>query len=1014
MRLFAIPLGLPFLPTLARGTLERLGAGEVLARTTILLPTRRSARAAQHAFLEAFGGDAILLPRLRALAGLSVEDADELELPALLRLPPAVEALRRQAVLARFIARLPGRAGGPRTARHAWELAGELARLLDEIALEEAEPLPEDPAQLNQSWLEKLDRLAPENLATHWQITTAFLKGVVREWQGWLDAEGLLDIGVRRVMALRAQRREWEEARPEDPVIAAGIGLGGTIPAAADLLRTVAATLPNGFVVLPGEDAPTARVEDAVLQEACTHPFSGQRRMLHRMGARMADAQPWTAEHAAREARAALLGTALLPAPAIHGSPGAWANRNPRRWRPALEGLDRIEAPDAQAEAASIALALRGALEARGARAALVTPDRDLAARVASELPRHGILAEDSAGQRLSHTPNGNFLRLLAHLAAGECGPVSLLSVMKHPLTAAGQDRGEWLRKVRRLELAILRGPAPGPGFKGLREGIAAAFRGPRADPEAEAQLLGLVEDLATAIGPFHSLPRTAPLRPALDLFDEHLAAAERLAATPTQPGGLRLYAQAEGEALARHLALLRPAMAEMPPVQPAEWPALFESALGLGTTRCDRVSRGRREARHPHVEILGLIEARLLDFDTVVLGALDETVWPQAADPGPWMSRPMRQQFGLPSPELRIGRVAADFLATACAGRQVTLSRAARRGGAPTVPARWLTRLSTFLRGQHRELALPASPAPGWAAQLDAPPAVRPCPRPVATPPPRARPHRMTVTDVRTLLADPYAFYAQRILRLRPLRPLEQEPGAADYGTLVHDVIQRFLARLPRRWPGEEAARAAWEEAEEEAVAEARLRPAIVALWRPRLGRIGAFVRGQEAVLRPELLSAHAELRARISLRRPAGTVALEGRADRLDVRRDGAIRIVDYKTGPAPARRSVEQGTDPQLPLEALLAEEGGFPGIAPAPVRALEYWRLTGALGVGEVKPLKLDLAEVVAQARRAVESLADRFLLGGAPFPSHPHPGRAARGDYAHLARIDEWSVHATDG
>lgn len=1009
MRLHVIPLGLPFLPTLARGALARFGTGEALARTTILLPTRRSSRALQAAFLAEAGEEALLLPRLRALAGLSVEDADELELPALLSLPPAVEALTRQAVLARFAARLPRRAGGPQTGRHAWELAGELAKLLDEIALEEAELIPDDPALLAQGWLEKLDALAPENLATHWQITTTFLRAVVRDWQGWLEGQGLLDIGVRRVMALRAQRRQWEDAPPEAPVIAAGIGLGGTIPAAADLLRTVATRLPQGFVVLPGEDDATARVADEALRDACTHPFSGQRRMLHRMGATMADATPWTGDASPREARAKLLGTALLPAAGL----GTWANRNPRRWRPAMEGMERIEAADAQAEAAAIALSLRGALEGRGARAALVTPDRDLAARVASELPRHGILAEDSAGQRLSHTPNGNFLRLLAHLAAGECGPVSLLSVMKHPLTAAGKERGEWLRGVRRLELAILRGPAPGPGFQGLRAGIAAAFRGRRADPEAEAQLLSLVDAMAEAIGPFHSLPRTAPLRPALDLFDEHLAAAERLAATPTRPGGLRLYAQAEGEALARHLALLRPAMAEMPPVQPAEWPALFESALALGTTRCDRVSRGRKEARHPHVEILGLIEARLLDFDTVVLGALDETVWPQAADPGPWMSRPMRAQFGLPSPELRIGRVAADFLATACAGRQVALSRAARRAGSPTVPARWLTRLSTFLRGQAKELALPLSHAPGWAASLDAPAAVRPCPRPVAAPPAAARPHRVTISDVRTLLADPYAFYAQRILDLHPLAPLEQEPGAADYGMLVHDAIQRFLRRLPTAWPGEAQARQLWEQAEEEAVGEARLRPAITALWRPRLARIGAFVRGQEAHLRPELLSAHAELRARISLKRPGGTVALEGRADRLDVRRDGAIRIVDYKTGPTPALKRVEQGTDPQLPLEGVLAEEGGFPGIAPAPVRALEYWRLTGAIGAGEVRPLKTDLEEVIRQARGAVESLADRFLLGSAPFPSRPHPGREARGDYAHLARIAEWTVQSGD-
>lgn len=1007
MRLFRIALGLPFLATLARGTLERFGTGEALARTTILLPTQRATRALQHKFLDEAGTDALLLPRLRALAGLSVEDADELELPVLLELPPAVDPLARQAVLARFATRLPPRTGGPPTARHAWELAGELAKLLDEIALEEAEPLGDDPRAWNERWLERLDALAPDNLATHWQITTAFLRGVVREWQGWLEAQGLLDLGVRRVMALRAQAAAWEKNPPEHPVIAAGIGLGGTIPAAAELLRVVGTVLPQGFVVLPGEDPPTARQEDAAIRESCTHPFSGQRRLLERLDARAADAKDWTTDAAPLAPRAELLGTALLPP---EGLP-AWTRRLPQRWRPALANLSLIEAADAQGEAAAIALTLRGALERPGARAALVTPDRDLACRVASELPRHGILADDSAGQKLSATPNGNFLRLVAHLAAGDCGPVSLLSVMKHRLTACGWDRGDWIRAVRRLERAVLRGPSPGPGFAGLREGIATAFAGDRADPEAQGVLNGLLDSLQEALGPFHSLPRTAPLRPALDLFDEHLQAAERLAATPGRPGGIRLYAGPEGEALARHLAALRPAMAEMPPVQPAEWPTLFESALSLGTTRCPRVGCGRMDRHHPQVEILGLIEARLLDFDCVVLGALDETVWPQAADPGPWMSRPMRAQFGLPSPELRIGRVAADFLTIACSGRAAVLSRARKRGGSPTVPARWLTRLSTFLKGQGAKgLAVPLSPAPAWAEALDRPEAgARPWGRPEARPPAEARPHRVTISDVQTLLADPYAFYAAHILDLRPLAPLEQEPGAADYGTLVHGAIARFLALLPPQWPGEAAAARLWDQAQEEEVARARLRPSVAALWRPRLSRIGRFVREQEAALRPRLREAHAEIRARLPIRRPGGTIALEGRADRLDVLADGGLRIIDFKTGAPPATQDVAEGTQPQLPLEALLAESGAFQGVPAGQVRRLEYWRLTGAIEPGEVRPVELDVAEVVDAARRSVESLADRFLLGGAAFRSRPHPGRAARPDYAHLARIAEWAA-----
>ncbi|MBX9749535.1 MAG: double-strand break repair protein AddB [Roseococcus sp.] len=996
MKLFAIPPDAAFLPALAQGTLARLGVGEALAAATILLPTRRAARALQAAFLRAADSPALLLPRMRALAGLSTEDADELALPALLRLPPAVDPLRRQAVLAGLASKLPRERGGPASAEHAWALGAELGKLLDEIALEEAEPLPDDPALLGHRWLERLEALAPESLAVHWQITTTFLRAIVVEWQLWLTEQGLLDIGVRRVLALRAQRVAWEGAPPSGAVIAAGIGMGGTVPAAADLLRIIATRLPQGFVVLPGEDAATAALPWEALREAPTHPYAGQRATLNRMGASMADAAPWV--EAVPDGVAELLGTALLPA----GHLTPWQSPEPQRWQAPLRALSRIEASDAQHEAAAIALTLRGALETPGARAALVTPDRDLARRVAAELPRHGILADDSAGQPLSDTPPGAFLRLIAHLAAGECGPVALLSVLKHPLCAGGMERSEWLGATQALERAILRGPSPGPGLAGLR----AALAGLR-DPEP--RLSALLDALAAALGPFTAL-RRSPLRPAADLLAEHLAAAEALATTPALPGGLRLYAQAEGEALARHLAALAPAMAELPPVSPADWPGLFEAALAQGSTRAARISRGRSDAAHPQVEILGLLEARLLDFDLVVLGALDETIWPQASDPGPWMSRPMRREFGLPSPELRIGRVAADFLLTASASRRAVLSRAARRGGSPAVPARWLTRLDTFLKGQ-AGLALTPEPSAEWARLLDQPSEIRPCKRPEPRPPRAARPERVTVSDVATLIADPYAFYAQRILGLRALDPLEQEPGAPDYGNLIHAAIHRFLASLPQAWPGEDAARPLWDAAAGQALEQATLRPAVAALWAHRLDRIGGFIRALEAQQRAGLATSWAEVKARLTVKRPGGSITLEARADRVDRRLDGTLRILDYKTGTVPSARDVKAGTAPQLPLEAWLAEQGAFQGVPPGPVAALEYWRLTGADQPGEVRALNLDIPAMIGEAQLALHGLADRFLLGDGAFPAHPHPRRRAGVDYQHLSRQAEWSAEA---
>ena len=64
----------------------------------------------------------------------------------------------------------------------------------------------------------------------------------------------------------------------------------------------------------------------------------------------------------------------------------------------------------------------------------------------------------------------------------------------------------------------------------------------------------------------------------------------------------------------------------------------------------------------------MGLLEARLVDADLMVLGGLNEGVWPHLPDTGPWVSRPMRAQLGMTSPERRIGLMAHDFVQAACA----------------------------------------------------------------------------------------------------------------------------------------------------------------------------------------------------------------------------------------------------------------------------------------------------------------------------------------------------------
>jgi ATP-dependent helicase/nuclease subunit B len=220
---------------------------------------------------------------------------------------------------------------------------------------------------------------------------------------------------------------------------------------------------------------------------------------------------------------------------------------------------------------------------------------------------------------------------------------------------------------------------------------------------------------------------------------------------------------------------------------------------------------------------------------------------------------------------------------------------------------------------------------------------------------------------------------------------------------------MRRFLLALGPGWPGAAAARRVWEAALGEALREAPPPPAVAAIWVPRLERIGAAVIRFEAEDRDLLEHSAAEVEGGLDIRRPGGVLRLEARADRVDVLRGGeTLRIVDFKTGTLPKAKEVENGTAPQLPLEALIAERGGFPGLQ-GQVTALEYWRLQGGLEEGERLPLKLDVGRAVDRAEQALIRLADRFLFGDAPFVAQPHPRRRAASEYQHLARAAEWSA-----
>jgi ATP-dependent helicase/nuclease subunit B len=979
VNLFTIPPGVPFLDALATEWLKRAG-GDPLAvsRGLILLPTRRAARALADAFLRVSGMRSLLLPRITAFGAL---DETPLVLGGALDLPPAVAPVQRLAALTRLILAMRGANGAPGSADCAWPLAAELAALMDE-----AERAEIDLAA-------KLPDAADPAFAAHWARTLEFLHIVTRAWPQWLIEQGLMNPVARLVALLDAQAEAWRVAAPAEPVIVAGTT--GGIPAVARLLAAVA-RMPNGAVVLPGLDASLAERDWRVLEDG--HPQAGLARLLRQLEARRDAVRPWpgVVPDRAMAARGVTLSRALLPAGAL----SEWRTAPPA----AIEGVALLTTADQQEEAAAIALVLREALETPGATAALVTPDRDLAERVATGLLRYGIVADDSAGEKLAETPPSVFLRLLARAVLDGLAPVSLLALLRHPLAAAGMAPATCRAAARALELACLRGPRPQRGITGLRLEVARA--------RARRQVRALLDRVEACLEPALRMDASVELAPAQALA-ALIEAAENLAATDEDGGPSRLWAGEEGEALATRLAEVLAALPVLPDQRREVLPGLLDAVLEGAVVRSRRALRGRGGTEHPRVFIWGLLEARLQTADVMVLGGLAEGVWPPSTDPGAWLSRPMRAKVGLPSPEEVVGQAAHDFVSCATAAPSVVLSCPRRRDGAPVVPSRWLVRLETFLGGQG--MALPQHPAAAWVRELDQPAeGPRPVRPPRPNPPVAARPRRLSVTAIETWLRDPYAIHARHVLKLEKLRPLDEDTDAADYGTLVHNGMHLFLDQFGTRWPPDAAEQL--RRAMARALAEAGLREALVAWWAPRLDRIADWIAAIEAERRSDhrpvgLLT---EGSGTLELARPGGLFRLTGRADRIERRREGGLAIIDYKTGTPPSQRDVDNGLAPQLPLEAAMAQAGAFGEAMRGPVEELAYWHMSGGFQPGELRLLfKGDAAAIaaaVASCRDVLCALIDAYDDPERCYLSQPQPGLAPRfSDYAQLARVAEWAA-----
>lgn len=958
--MFNIRANTSFTDILAARFLKRYAdRPEELARVLFLLPNRRACLNLKEAFIRLRGLNPTILPRMEPVADLEEEEIFlTADAKILQNLPPAVSLTERIFIFIKLILQKPDLGLKRITLTQAYALAQNLAQLIDTAKAENLD-------------FSRLADLVPDEYAEHWQQTLKLLQIITLHWPSILQEKNMLDTIERRIMLSRIQLKLWQQNNNFSQIILAGVT--AAYPYLKEMTKVIA-DLHNGEVYLYGLDKYCD--DDTWAQIDENHPQFELKELLdflkveRRTIIDIPDAPPAPSEIFASE----------IMRPAT--STDKWRKLSFKILPPeAFNHIRLINCDDSRHEARTIALIMRHTLEQKEKTAALITLDRNLARRVVSELKRWDIIADDSAGQPLSLTPIGIYLRLILDVIENK-NQTTVISLLKHPFTSLGINRGLCSTLTHKLEYCWRRQKQP------------------------DEELNNFLASLDLQLEPLKFLYETPSVRLS-DIFTAHIKVAESLADTDTKSGDKNIWKGDAGQAAAKFVSDFLLHSDILDSISTADY-------SGFLTTLLSRQNVRKSYGTHPRIKILGPIEARLCHYDVTIIGSANEGIWPKLPNADMWMSRPMKHDFGMLQPEKNIGVSAADF-AHLLQAPQVYITRAQKNDGAPTNKSRWLLRLETLLQAvytnENTDKSSPltydfiydnnyAALAKNTDRRYNSAALNAPQPRPALY----MRPRQLSASNIETLQRDPYTIYAKYILSLYPLSGLDTPKQPYDFGNLVHAVLQEFNNLYPQEYPAN-AANLLTDIGRQHFI-DADISPDVQVFWWPKFMEIINWTVKTEQAYRPTVSQVHNEIYGQITYDAPGGPFKITAIADRVDETTDGKISIIDYKTGKTRSIKEMTDGKAPQLPIEGIIAEKGGFKDIKAKKVQSLQYWGF-------QKKAITTSAQEsetAITRTDKIINALICAFDDEKRPYLAKPFGNKSGvYSDYDHLSRFAEWAV-----
>ena len=978
-----------FADNLVNGIVDKFPEPEQLARIELYLPSKRAISSIKEAFFKHQKQGSLLLPKMFAVGEPDEQVALNITIEGL-ELDEAINGFERQCLIASQIQHFP--IGGRRMApAPAMKLASSLCMLIDQM-------------QRAGTPLSAIRDVLPDELSVHWQEILKFLTILFDYWPSILFERGQIDPVARQQKLLQAQLDFWTSYPPNSPIILAGST--GSLPMTRAFMKVIS-RLPMGAVIFPGIELEIDDTDWRAIEQDPVHPLHQIAHSMFELELPLSDVRYWyvTQEMQNKLAcpRQILIREVMRPA------------SRTSQWRrlavdqsalspSSLQGLKVMSVTDSFQEAELIAGLMRQVLETPNKTAMLITPDRMLARKVQVALMRWNIPVDDSAGSSLILSSPARFLASIIRVVQEDASPHALRAFFKHPFATAGLLRAEFTHLANLFEEQILRGPLPQKNWESWTLIVA---KRPKLKNFWETCLLPAFKPLCDAF---------KAINPSLDTLAKALMqTTQYLCKLPEVPADLdteindrkkndaplHIYSDFAGTVLLELLSdMIR--FGSNYPIAASEFYNTF-------CVLCKEEVVRTPYNQHPRLKILGTIEARMQRADTVILGGLNEGVWPPFAQRDMWINNASRTQLGLPDRHWRIALSAHDFM-MAVASPEVLITRSVVTDGAPTQISRWLARLDAVVAAaglsSHLDKQIPA-----WMKAVNArkiPDMVKPIARPEPKPAIIHRPSQISATDFDQWITDPYGFYVKKILKIRQKNLIDEPPSVALRGSLIHDIIAEFSACYPTGKLPKDAGDKLNKILEAHLLKWSNI-SYIDLFWRQKLSIILDWFLEEECRRRNDSFQVVVEKEGRVELPIGQRLILITARADRIELDQDNNYQIIDYKSGNPPSKLEVSSGRAVQLLVEAAILSKGGYNlSEKTAQDIALYYWHLRGRATepakIDDVTPDEFDVAIIFKKLLELVQSFENEEQ----PYLSEPNSAQRPKfSEVRHLARIKEW-------